>query len=620
MSDELLPYYERELTFLRQIGAEFSAKYPKIAGRLLLEPDKCEDPHVERLIEAFAFLAGRIRHKLDDELPEITESLLSVLYPHYLAPIPSMSIVQFTLDPGQAKLQTGQTVPRGSSLSSRPVDGTPCRFRTCYPITIWPVEVAAAGFEPPAGLGMQTQETRTVLRLVLRTVGDVPFSALFEKISETEERQFDRLRFFLQGEGQLVYPLYELLLVNVLKVELRPGSTKKGGPPPITLSADCLRQVGFGREEGMLPYTDRSFLAYRLLQEYFTFPEKYLFFDLCDLSRAVRAGFGDTMEVLIHCNREFPQEKGVTAQTFRLNCTPIVNLFRRVAEPIRQTHTKTEHRVVPDVGRQSSTEVYSIDSVTRSGAYDERPVPYEPFYSLKHSADREVQRTFWYAHRRQSQRKDDLGTEVYLALVDLDFNPSLIGADTITVAATCTNRDLPGRLPFGSAEGDFQLEGPGLFTSIRCLKKPTPTVRPPLRQLMQWRLISHLSLNYLSLVEQDKENGPEALREILKLYDFSDSSATRRQILGLTGVSARRVFRSIPSPLGASFVRGVEVRLEFDENLFVGSGVFLMASVLERFLALYSSLNSFVQVVAGSRQREGELKRWPPRAGEQIVL
>ena len=619
MSDDLLSYYEKELTFLRKAGAEFADKYPKIAGRLLLEEDKCEDPHVERMLEAFAFLAGRIHHKLDDEFPEITESFLSVIYPHYLAPVPSMSIVQFLLDAGQAKLQTGQTIPRGSVLSSRPVDGHPCRFRTCYPITIWPVEVVSAAFEAPAGIGLQTQDTRTLMRMVLRTTGGLPFSSLYEKVSETEDRSIDRLRFYLQGEGQIVYSLYELLFVNAVRVEFRAVDAGRKGPAPIVLDADCLRQVGFDRDDGMLPYTDRSFLAYRLLQEYFSFPEKYLFFDVCGLSRAAAAGFGETMEVRIHFNREFSQEKAVTAQTFRLNCTPVVNLFRQVAEPIQLTHTKSEYRVVPDVGRQMATEVYSIDAVTNTAPYNEKPVPFQPFYSFKHAVDREGQRAFWYAHRRPSPRKEDQGTEVYLSLVDLDFNPTRPDVETLTVTTTCTSRDLPSRLPFGNAAGDFQLEGPGLFTGIRCLKKPTPTLRPPMRRATQWRLISHLSLNHLSLVEK-AQDGPEALQEILRLYDFSDSSATRRQIAGIRHVAARRIFRLIPSPLGSSFVRGIEVTLEFDEQQYVGSGVFLFASVLERFLALYSSINSFIQLVARTEQREGVLKRWPPRAGEQIVV
>jgi type VI secretion system protein ImpG len=193
-------------------------------------------------------------------------------------------------------------------------------------------------------------------------------------------------------------------------------------------------------------------------------------------------------------------------------------------------------------------------------------------------------------------------------------------AQILSLETTCTNRDLPGRLPFGSRDGDFNLEGPGIYTAIRCLKKPTPTLRPPLRRGTQWRLISHLSLNYLSLAEREGGNGPAALQEILKLYDFADSAAARRQIAGITHVEARRVFRSIGSSMGASMVRGIEVAVELDEAQFVGAGVYLLAAVLERFLALYASINSFSQLAVSTQQREGVLKRWPPRAGEQIVL
>jgi type VI secretion system protein ImpG len=621
MGDELLNYFHHELTFLRQMGAEFGGKYPKIARRLVLEEDKCEDPHVERLIEAFAFLTARIHRKLDDELPEVTGSLLSVLYPHYLAPVPSMSVVQFVLDSEQAKLQTGQTIPRDSMLSSRPVDGHPCRFRTCYPVTIWPVELVSARFEPLGRFTPHADTARTVLRLELRTLGDLPFSELHEKSLEGEDRVINRLRFYLQGEGQLVYGLYELVLNNALQLELRPGpGSQKKTSVPILLQPSCLRPLGFERHEGMLPYTDRSFMGYRLLQEYFTFPEKFLFFDLCGLERAARAGFGHTLEVLIYCNREFSLEKNVNAQTFRLNCTPIVNLFSQLAEPIRLTHTQTEYHVVPDVTRQTAAEVYSIDDVTGTAPRDERPIPFQPFYSVKHALERDLQHTFWHASRGQSQKKDDEGTEVYLTLVDLEFNAASPDVETVNVYTTCTNRDLPARLPFGNPEGDFQLEGAGLFSSIRCLKKPTPTLRPALRRGVQWGLISHLSLNHLSLLEREGGGGPEALQEILKLYDFADSSVTRRQIAGINHIAARRVFRPLSSALGSVFARGLEVSVEFDEQQYVGSGVFLFASVLERFLGLYASINSFSQLVASTRQREGLLKQWPPRAGEQIVL
>lgn len=618
MRDELLAYYERELSFLRQMGAEFAEKYPKIASRLQLEADRSEDPHVERMIEAFAFLAGRVRLKIDDEFPEITESLLNVLYPNLLAPVPPMSIVQFVVDPDQVNLQTGHVVPRGSMLYSRSVEGTACRFRTAYPVTIWPVELGGAGFQmsAPSDSPLATAGARTVLKLELKTMGGIPFHEIRGK-TDDGERPIDRLRFYLMNEGKVVYGLYELLLNNVIGVELRPGGGRRGGPPPVLLPPDVLRPVGFERDEALLPYSDRSFQGYRLLQEFFTFPEKFLFVDLCGLERLARPGYEEAVEVWIHFDKEFPLERQVTAPTFRLNCSPIVNLFKQVAEPIRLTHLQNEYRVVADVRRQSATEIYSIESVVSVSPNLEVTTAYQPFYSFKHSVDRERQQTFWYASRRPSQRKDDEGTELYLTLVDLGFNPSVPDVETLTVEAVCTNRDLPSRLPFGNPEGDFQLEGAGVFTSIRCLRKPTGSLRAPLRRGTQWRLISHLSLNYLSLVEGS--DGPEALQEVLKLYDFADSSVTRQMIAGIARVAARRVLRPVGS-VPVTYVRGLEVSVEFDEARYIGSGVFLFASVLERFLGLYASINSFSQLVASVRQREGVLKRWLPRSGEQIVL
>jgi type VI secretion system protein ImpG len=614
MREELLGYYERELSFLRQLGAEFAQKYPKIAGRLLLEPDRCEDPHVERLIEAAAFLASRVHLKIDDEFPELTESLLNVLYPNFLSPIPSLSIVQFQLDAAQANLRMGHTIPRGSMLRSDTVDGQPCRFQTCYPVTIWPLEIADVRFELP-GPGA-VPGTRSMLRIRLKTLGGVPTTELKEKGTGDEApRPFEKLRLCLQGEGKITHALYELLVNDVLQLELRPGTGTA-----IPMPSDAIRPIGFERDEGVLPYSDRSFLGYRLLQEYFAFPDKYLFVEIGGMDRLGSAPPGQAFELIFSLRREFAVEKAVSASTIRLHCTPIVNLFSHVAEPIRVTHLQPEYRVIPDVGHQSAMEVYSVDRVSSTRTDQETPITYEPFYSSRQASASDAGKTYWHASRRLSGRKDDDGTEVYLTLVDLDFRPSVPDAETVTVHCTCSNRDLPGRLPFGSSTGgvDFELEGAGVFTGIKCLRKPTDSLRAPLRRGTQWRLISHLSLNYLSLVEGGQGN-PEALREILKLYDFADSSATRQQIDGITHIAARRVLRPVGSA-SAGFVRGVEVSAEFDEGQFIGSGIYLFASVLERFLALYSSVNSFSQLVATTRQREGILKRWPPRAGEQIVL
>src|SRR5262245_54472068 len=555
MRDELLGYYERELIFLRQLGAEFAAKYPKVAGRLSLEPDKCEDPHVERLIEAFAFLAGRIHLKLDDELPEVTEAFLNVLYPHYLAPIPSMSIARFALDPEQGKLTTAYRIERGTILYSRPIQGTPCRFRTAYPVTLWPVEVDSASFESADPIGTRGRWEQAEIKIALRCVNNTLLSQ-FRDGSDEKAPLIESLRFYLSGEPQLVYPLYEAIFNHAVQVELRP----KASLSSIKLPASNLRTVGFEADQGLLGYTPRSFLGYRLLTEYFAFPDKFLFFDVTGLDLAARAGFGEQFEIVIRLRDVPPPRAPVSAETFRLGCTPIVNLFSKIAEPIDLTQEQHEYRVIPDLHQQTATEVYSIDSVMSDAPYLKEVHTFRPFYSFGHAGGHEAANSFWYATRRQSPRKDDQGTEVYLSLVDLGFNPCVPGVETITAHTTCTNRDLPGRLPFGSKEGDFEVENAGPLARVRCLRKPTDTFRPPLRRGAHWRLISHLALNHLSLVE-DKGGSPEALREILMLYDFLDSAATRKQIYGIERVSGRRVVRQTGhagSRIGAGFVRGIE--------------------------------------------------------------
>jgi type VI secretion system protein ImpG len=604
MADELLPYYERELSFIRQMAAEFAAKYPKIAGRLLLETDQSEDPHVERLIQAFAFLAARVHHKIDDEYPEITESLLNVLYPHYLTPIPSMSIVQFVLDPDQGKITSGYTIDQGAGLYSQPVGGSPCRFRTCYPVTLWPIEVASAKLISLDGLRSLPNSATAALRLELHGASGL-------KISEMD---FDRLRFFLHGESPLVYSLYETIFNDSCEVQIRNPLNVEA--PPQVLSKSCIQTVGFAPEEGILPYGARSFLGYRLLQEYFAFPDKFLFFDVLELDRARRLKAEDRFEILIFLNRTLQFQQPITRDTFRLGCAPVVNLFEQIAEPIRLNHAQTEYRVIPDVRRQNSTEVYTINSVVSTSPDLEEVQEFQPFYSVKHAAGAEQKSAFWYATRRSSPRRGDSGTDVYISLVDLNFRPTLPPVETLTLRTTCTNRDLPGKLPFGGEQGELELEGAAPLRRIRCLRKPTETLRPPAKRGTQWRLISQLSLNYLSLCE----SGSDAFREILKLHDLADSSASRQQIAGIASIKSRQVVGRPASMPWNGFCRGLEITIEFDEEKFVGSGVYLFASVLEKFLGLYTSVNSFTQLIGKTKQREHPLRRWPPRAGEQILV
>jgi type VI secretion system protein ImpG len=601
MDDRLLNYYERELTFIREMGAEFAKKYPKIAGRLLLEPDKCEDPHTERLIEAFAFISGRIHKKIDDEFPEITESLLSIVYPHYINPIPSMSVVRFE-SLKQSISPVGYRIDRNTTLYSKPISGTPCRFRTCYPITLWPVEVVSAGLRDP---NTPVKGAQQAILIQLKTFNDLSISEL----------DWGSLRFFLNGPGQHVYHLYELLFNNVCHVECE-STNSQGITERIPLVPDDIEPVGFDSDEAIIPYPLRSFPGYLLLFEYFCFPEKFLFFDLNGLNKLRHLDLNDSLDIWIYLDRNAKSNLVINKDTFCLNATPVVNLFKRIAEPIQVEQRKTEYHVIPDIRRQEATEVFSIDRVTSSSvAPSGKGVDFKPFYSLRHHLEEDDGRgrtAFWHNHRRASGRKGDDGTEVFLTFTDLDFNPADPGVEILTVHTTCTNRDLPARLPFGDPSGDFDMETAAPVLRINSLIKPTPARRPSLGGALQWRLISHLSLNYMSIVQE----GKDALREILRLYDFDNSPATRQQIDGIVSLQSKHVTKRI----GQSFCRGVKITIEFDEDKFVGTGLFLFACILERFLGQYVSVNSFSQMVTRTVQKKEALRQWLPRSGNQILL
>jgi type VI secretion system protein ImpG len=618
MSEVLYPYYERELLFIRQLAQEFAKQYPAAAGRLLLEPNRSIDPHVERLIESFALLTARVQHKLDDEFPELTDALLSVLYPHYLAPIPSMAIVQFDVDPARAQLPQGFAIERLSRLHTQAVDQLPCSFRTGYPVTLWPIVLSDAKLQPPPFPNQLRPPPRTaaVLRLQFECKAEMQFHQL----------ALDRLRLYLFGDAPVTSSLYELLFNHTIQVAFRPLDRDAQQGAIILRPEECLTPVGFDRDEALLSYPNQSFAGYRLLTEFFTFPAKFLFVDVGGWERARQAGFGTRLEVVFYLNRSLANlEQNVDAQTFRLGCTPVVNLFEQTAEPIPLTQSRFEYRVVPDVAHPYGMEVYSVESVVSVDPTTNTTTAYQPFYSFKHGTTRESNRAFWYAARKASGLEGDRGTEVYLNLVDLDFDPRLPAEQTLVVRTLCTNRGLPAKLQQAGESLYFELESAAPLSRIRCVRTPTTPLRPPLRRGAHWRLISHLSLNHLSLT--DPHEGRLALQEVLKLYDFSDPEAgqqlaavTQQLIEGITGVSSRRVVGRTGAPTSSGFCRGTEVTIEFDEQKYVGSGLFLFACVLERFLGLYVSINSFSLLAARTKQGEGYLKKWPPRTGEHPLL
>jgi type VI secretion system protein ImpG len=635
VTDEFLDYYNRELIFLREMGNQFATSNPQVAGLLALEAGRCGDPHVERLMQAFAFLAARIRKKLDDEYPEITDALLSVVYPHYQRPIPSLTVVQFQGSPDPTKSVAGQRIPRATPLkASVSIDGVRCQFQTAYPVTLWPINVVSAVLiQDRIVLEGKPSDAVALLRVGLNCTAPGGWESLQGCAS---------LRFFLDGHEPIPSILYECLFSRVCEVWVQ-GTSATGAVIRNILPRGAIRPVGFELDEALWPYPEPSFPGYRLLQEFFAFPAKFLFFDL-ELNdpkpgggNPIRsAGMVGPIQLMFWLDQPPRSEVVVRPDNLRLGCTPAVNLFRKVPEPIPLNQLQTEYAIVPDVDHPAGYEVFSVDRVASSGdpflykAYD-----FEPFYAMKHASRDPARGAYWFARRQPSLR--DEGTDVVLSFTDPQFNPAAPAAETITVNVTCSNRNVPSGLPFGGEQSYLESDTEVAAGRGRILIKPTAPLYPPLGRSSQWRLISQLGLNHLSLLTT--EQGAEALQELLSLYDFADTATTRKMIGGILTVSHSRIAGRVVFPATASDPRGagsgspnprdalkgkplslgLKIRLDFDENAFSGAMAFVMASVLDRFFGAYVSINAFTQLVATSKQRQG-IWQWPTRSGARTLV
>lgn len=611
MADELLPYYEKELAFIRQLGSEFAEEHPKIAGRLGINSETIEDPHVSRLIESFAYLNARIQHKLDDDFPELSDALLSVLFPHYQRPIPSMTIVQFVGDPEQ--LESPYRLAKNTLLETEQFQGENCRFATVYPTELLPVKITEASligrpFTTPGST--EVKGAGGVLKLSLATYTD--------QISFAELRP-DKIRLYLKGQPQHINPLYQMLLNDCHNIVMSLG---EGDTSPIFMGNNAIQAVGFDREEGLLPYPDSSFLGYRLLTEYFVFPEKFMFVDITGLADKIPESATNTLDLYIYlASSDVELEHNISEETFLLGCTPAVNLFQHRADPIKLDHTQLEYQIVPDARRPLGYEVYSVDKVTATSATGDEE-DYLPFYGLSHKYQDSENYSYWFASRRNAKMSAyhrDEGTDVFLSLVDLRFDPNIPEDRTLIIESTCSNRNLPEKLPFSSTQPKLQgVDCAPPVERIRCVTQPSAVVRPPMRNHARWRLISHLNLNHLSLTGRD--DATEALKEILRLYDFKESSVTRGLIESILSVQARAISAPLTIDGHATMCRGLEVEITLDDTQLTGSSAYLFASVLEHFFALYCSINSFTRVLVKLRNKEGYLKKCPPRAGEKTLL
>lgn len=623
MDPKILKYYSRELQHVREMGAEFALEYPKIAARLGMQGIECADPYVERLLEGFAFLSARVQLKLDAEYPTFTQNLFQLLYPHYLAPTPSMALVQFEPDLAEAALATGYTIPRHTNLRSLigKDDRTPCEYRTAHELTLWPIRLAAAKYYPSqsalATLGVGDTDARAGLRLSFECTAGV----------SNKDLHLDRLPIFLAGADALPGALFEAIFANgqgfvVLDSSVRGVRTRRG--------KESIERCGFSAEEALIPHSGRSFQGYRLLQEYFAFPQRYLFATLANLRGAVNAVSGARFDIVILLNRAVPWlEPAVSVDNFRLFCTPAINLIAKRADRIHLEGTQPEYHVIADHTRPLDFEIYDVTQAEGFGAGSEPEMTFEPFYSSKevtwHGRNnaffsmRREPRLLSSKQRTQGPRSSYIGSEVFIALVDADQAPYASALRQLGVEVLCTNRDLPLHMPIGKGPTDFTTDIGAPLLSIRCVAGPTKPRPSDVHGEFAWRLLSHLSLNYLSLLDTSPSEGATALRELLLLYGDANDPAVQRQIDGVRNIATKPITGRLPSSGPVSYVRGLELQITCEESAFEGLGPLVLGAVMDEFFRHYVSLNSFTRLSLRTSNR-GEVMQWPARLGQRPIL
>lgn len=623
MDPRLLKYYNRELQHVREIGSEFASEYPKIASRLGLDAFECSDPYVERLFEGFAFMAARVQLKVDSEFPNFTQHLLDIIYPHYLSATPSMTVVEFKPDLGDESLAAGLLIPKGTSLRSLVGKGeqTACEYRTSQPLQLFPLEIAQLDYLPTlasvSSHGLSSAKylgnVKAAMRIVLRSTAGVSF----------QQMALEKLPLFLRGTGSIPYRLYEQFLANAKAIACK---FNKGSTPVVEyIDGRLIRGMGFDQDESLLQHTPRSFDGYRILQEYFAFPERYLFVELSRLADLIADCDVDEIELYILLDRSDGQLiNALDKSNLGLFCVPAINLFPKRSDRLHIDPKQFEHHVVVDRTRPMDYEVFSVDQVTGFGDGQSNEQVFLPFYGSK-TAYQNPTETAFYSLRRQKRilsskqrregvRSSYIGSELFISLVDAAEAPYASNLTQLGMDTLCTNRDLPLVMPVGVGETDFTLQISAPVKSIRCIAGPTRPLPAAYEGDSVWRLINHLSLNYLSLIDNDANAGASALRELLSLYADNREPSVKKQIEGVVSVTAKNVVRRIDSKGPMVFGRGLEISVLFDESAFEGGGYFLMGTVLEQFFARYVSINSFVETLLRTTDR-GEVARWPVRIG-----
>ncbi|MBX9735625.1 MAG: type VI secretion system baseplate subunit TssF [Phycisphaerales bacterium] len=634
MHRQFLGHYEQELDHLNGMAAEFARQFPKIAGRLALDTKDgavtCKDPYVERLLEGFAFMAARVQLKLDAEFPRFTQNLLNIIYPQYLCPTPSMAMAQFVPLENDASTAQGIVLPRKTNLRGRAGDGSlACDFRTSHEVTLWPLKIVDAQYytrdlgvlELPEGL----RNVRAAIRIRIAATAGL----LWKQIP------LDELPLFIRANDATRMRIYEQLFADAMGVIVRPapeaGMSFRGLPSQTVLSPDVISRVGFDERDALLPSDARTFQGYRLIHEYFTFPERFMFANFSSLRPQLAKVTGNEIDLIIPLSKEDVRlERKLDAGTFVPFCSPAVNLFPKRTDRIYITDKRPEHQVVVDKTRPLDFEVHSITRVSGYSENNDQTREFRPFFAANdvdpdsaHGAYYVMNRVPRQFSQREQQRgpRSNLykGSEAYISVVDAHAAPYPGDVSQLAIEVLATNRDLPISMSVGLGARDFDIDVAAPLQTIRCIGTPTVPRASWVEGEMAWRAISHLSQNYLSLIDLPDGSGAGALRDLLRLYVDESDPSMRQQIDGIKSVYSTPLTRRVPGPGPVTFVRGLEVGVTLDESLYEGSGVFLLGAVLEQVFARYVSINSFTETVVKSTQR-GEIKRWPRIVGRRPML
>lgn len=622
MDSKLLDYYNRELAYLREMGAEFALRYPKVAGRLGMRGIEVADPYTERLMEGFAFLTSRVQLKMDAEFPRFSQRLLEMIAPNYLAPTPSMAVAELQPDSSKGDIRNGFCVPRGTMMDSQTLkkSGVTCSYTTAQDVMLQPihlkqVELGGVPADAPLNLlGLGQRGATSALRIRIACDDAVLLNHL----------NFNSLMFFLSGPDIQATQLLELIMAHGVGQYCQ---TVEKQPQRVALPDDALHHEGFAADQALLPEDLRNFDGYRLLHEYFAFPQRFQFFSLHGLRPLLsRSATARELEIVILLDKSEPAlERVVDVSHMALHCTPVINLFPRVAERQRISESQYEYHLVVDKIRPLDYEIYSVNKLYASGSQQEQV--FRPFWSTYSSDDenygayfslRREQRTLSEQAQRYGTRTGYVGSEVFITLVDERQSPWSDELTHIAADVMCTSRDLPLML-IQQDQANFVMPDSIPVRKLTLRKGPTPP-RPSLAEgLDTWRLVSHLQMNYLSLMEQEQGSGSGALRQMLGLYANLAEAAVARQIEGIRHCQLRPVNRRVPEPGPIVFARGVGIDLKVDEQAFSGSSPWLMGSVLERVFSRLVAINSFTEMTLSSQQ-SGEIAVWTPRMGKRALI